>query len=28
LVNSAVNLSRAIAPLSQRTDTEPGELAA
>jgi GH15 family glucan-1,4-alpha-glucosidase len=28
LVNSAVNLSRAIAPLSQRTDTEPNELAA
>jgi GH15 family glucan-1,4-alpha-glucosidase len=28
LVNSAVNLSRAIAPLSQRTDTEPGEMAA
>lgn len=25
LVNSAVNLSRAIAPLSQRTDTEPAE---
>ena len=28
LVNSAVNLSRAIAPLSQRTDTEPSEVAA
>jgi GH15 family glucan-1,4-alpha-glucosidase len=28
LVNSAVNLSRAIAPLSQRTDTEPSEMAA
>ena len=28
LVNSAVNLSRAIAPLSQRTDTEPTEVAA
>jgi GH15 family glucan-1,4-alpha-glucosidase len=28
LVNSAVNLSRAIAPVSQRTDTEPRELAA
>jgi len=28
LVNSAVNLSRAIAPLSQRTDTEPTEIAA
>src|SRR5215472_12489782 len=27
LVNSAVNLSRAIAPLSQRTDTEPSEVA-
>ncbi|HEX2330672.1 MAG TPA: glycoside hydrolase family 15 protein [Candidatus Angelobacter sp.] len=28
LVNSAVNLSRAIAPVSQRTDTEPSEIAA
>ncbi len=28
LVNSAVNLSRAIAPVSQRTDSEPSELAA
>ena len=28
LVNSAVNLSRAIAPLNQRTDTEPSEMAA
>jgi len=28
LVNSAVNLSRAIAPLSQRTDSEPSEVAA
>jgi len=28
LVNSAVNLSRAIAPVSQRTDTEPEEMAA
>ncbi|HLI03324.1 MAG TPA: glycoside hydrolase family 15 protein [Terracidiphilus sp.] len=28
LVNSAVNLSRAIAPVSQRTDTEPTERAA
>ncbi len=28
LVNSAVNLSRAIAPVSQRTDTEPSEAAA
>ena len=28
LVNSAVNLSRAIGPLSQRTDTEPSEMAA
>jgi GH15 family glucan-1,4-alpha-glucosidase len=28
LVNSAVNLSRAISPVSQRTDTEPGEMAA
>jgi GH15 family glucan-1,4-alpha-glucosidase len=28
LVNSAVNLSRAIAPLSQRTDTELSEMAA
>jgi len=28
LVNSVVNLSRAIAPLSQRTDTEPSEVAA
>ncbi|HKD59452.1 MAG TPA: glycoside hydrolase family 15 protein [Terracidiphilus sp.] len=26
LVNSAVNLSRAIAPLSQRTDSEPSEV--
>lgn len=28
LVNSAVNLSRAVGPLSQRTDTEPDEIAA
>jgi GH15 family glucan-1,4-alpha-glucosidase len=28
LVNSAVNLSRAIAPVNQRTDTEPSEVAA
>ena len=28
LVNSAVNLSRAVGTLDQRTDTEPGELAA
>src|SRR5215469_12364405 len=28
LVNSAVNLSRAIAPVSQRTDNEPAEIAA
>jgi GH15 family glucan-1,4-alpha-glucosidase len=28
LVNSAVNLSRAIAPLTQRTDREPSEVAA
>ena len=28
LVNSAANLSRAIAPVSQRTDTEPAEMAA
>lgn len=28
LVNSAVNLSRAVAPVSQRTDTEPHEVAA
>jgi GH15 family glucan-1,4-alpha-glucosidase len=28
LVNSAVNLSRAIAPLNQRTDSEPSEVAA
>jgi GH15 family glucan-1,4-alpha-glucosidase len=28
LVNSAVNLSRVIAPVSQRTDTEPSEMAA
>jgi GH15 family glucan-1,4-alpha-glucosidase len=28
LVNSAVNLSRAIAPLSQRTDSEPDEIPA
>ena len=28
LVNSAVNLSRAVGPVSQRTDTEPDELAA
>ena len=28
LVNSAVNLSRAIGTLNQRTDTEPGEVAA
>ena len=28
LVNSAVNLSRAIGTLDQRTDTEPSELAA
>jgi GH15 family glucan-1,4-alpha-glucosidase len=27
LVNSAVNLSRAIGPVSQRTDSEPGETA-
>jgi len=27
LVNSAVNLSRAVAPVSQRTDTEPNEVA-
>jgi GH15 family glucan-1,4-alpha-glucosidase len=28
LVNSAVNLSRAIAPMNQRTDSEPSEVAA
>ncbi len=28
LVNSAVNLSRVVAPLSQRTDTEPSKVAA
>jgi GH15 family glucan-1,4-alpha-glucosidase len=28
LVNSAVNLSRVVSPLSQRTDTEPSEVAA
>jgi hypothetical protein len=28
LINSAVNLTRAIAPMHQRTDTEPSEVAA
>jgi len=28
LVNSAVNLSRAVGPVSQRTDTEPSQMAA